>query len=65
MAAKKDPREQRERDGSGTPGDQGTYSVVGPQPEGGGAGLGAQVKSGTGSAQDIAESQPSPPAEDR
>jgi hypothetical protein len=58
----KDPaREQRERFGSGTPGDQGTYSVVGEQPDGGGAGLGAQVESGTGSAQDIAESQPTPP----
>ena len=51
---------ERDRYGSGTPGDQGTYSVVGEQPDGGGAGLGAQVKSGTGSPKDIAESQPRP-----
>ena len=46
--------------GSGTPGDQGTYSVVGAQPEGGGAGLGAQVESGDGSPQDIAEAGGNP-----
>jgi hypothetical protein len=57
-------REQRERYGSGTPGDQGTYSVVGEQPDGGGAGLGEVVKSGTGSRRDIAESQSSPPREE-
>ena len=46
--------------GSGTPGDQGTYSVVGTQPEGGGAGLGARVDSADGSAQDIAEAGGNP-----
>jgi hypothetical protein len=46
--------------GSGTPGDQGTYSVVGAQPEGGGAGLGAQVESGDGSPQDVAEAGGNP-----
>lgn len=61
MKSNQSKREQRERYGSGTPGDQGTYSVVGAQPEGGGAGLGEVVQSGTGSPQDIAESQPTPP----
>lgn len=54
---------ERERYGSGTPGDQGTYSVVGEQPGGGAAGLGAQVESGTGSPEDIADAQPRPEAE--
>jgi hypothetical protein len=48
-------RNDKEKFGSGTPGDQGTYSAVGAQPEGGAAGLGAQVESGDGSPQDIAE----------
>ena len=52
--------DKRDRFGSGTPGDQGTYSVVGEQPDGGGAGLGAATKSGTGSPEDIAETQPNP-----
>lgn len=43
------------RFGSGTPGNQGTYSAVGAQPDGGGAGLGAQVESGDGTPQDIVE----------
>ena len=60
MNTKQDKDEQRERFGSATPGDQGTYSGVGAQPDGGGAGLGEQVESGTGSEQDIAESQPKP-----
>ena len=56
MAAKEGGTgKDQEKFGSGTPGDQGTYSVVGAQPEGGGAGLGAQVASGDGSPQDIAE----------
>jgi hypothetical protein len=46
--------------GSGTPGDQGTQSVVGAQPEGGGAGLGAVVESGDGSPQAIAEAGGNP-----
>jgi hypothetical protein len=46
--------------GSGTPGDQGTYSGVGAQPDGGGAGLGSQVESGDGSPQDIAEAGGNP-----
>ena len=45
----------KEKYGSATPGDPGTYSVVGAQPGGGGGGLGAQVESGDGSPQDIAE----------
>ena len=45
----------KEKFGSATPGDQGTYSAVGAQPGGGGGGLGAQVESGDGSPQDIAE----------
>jgi hypothetical protein len=45
----------QEKFGSGTPGDQGTYSMVGEQPDGGSAGLGSQVESGDGSPQDIAE----------
>jgi hypothetical protein len=51
---------RQERFGSGTPGDQGTYSGVGAQPDGGGAGLGEATRSGTGSPQDIAEAQSSP-----
>lgn len=50
----------KEKFGSGTPGDQGTLSVVGAQPEGGGAGLGAQVASGDGSPQAIAEAGGNP-----
>ena len=50
----------KEKFGSGTPGDQGTYSVVGAQPDGGGAGLGAQVVSGDGSPQDVAEAGGNP-----
>jgi hypothetical protein len=50
----------REKFGSGTPGDQGTTSVVGEQPGGGGGGLGAQVESGDGSEQDIAEAGGNP-----
>ena len=64
MKQKQTAREQRQRYGSGTPGDQGTYSVVGEQPDGGGAGLGEVVKSGTGSKRDIAESQPKPSREE-
>jgi len=64
MNRKDSTRAQRDRYGSGTPGDQGTYSVVGAQPDGGAAGLGAQVKSGTGSKRDIAESQPKPSREE-
>jgi len=55
---------QRERFGSGTPGDQGTYSVVGAQPEGGGAGLGEVVESGNGSPRDIAEANGKPDEEE-
>jgi hypothetical protein len=51
---------KKEKFGSGTPGDQGTYSAVGEQPGGGGAGLGAQVESGDGSARDIAEAGGNP-----
>jgi hypothetical protein len=65
MNRKDSARKQRERFGSGTPGDQGTYSAVGEQPDGGGAGLGSQVKSGTGSKRDIAESQPKPSREEQ
>jgi hypothetical protein len=57
------PREgssDKDKFGSGTPGDQGTYSVVGAQPEGGGAGLGARVESGDGSPQAIAEAGGNP-----
>ena len=57
----KERQQELERYGSGKPGNQGTFSGVGAQPDGGGAGLGEQVKSGTGSPQDIAESQPTPP----
>ena len=61
MAAKEgNNRGEQDKYGSGTPGDQGTYSVVGAQPEGGGAGLGAQVESGDGSPQDIAEAGGNP-----
>jgi hypothetical protein len=52
--------QQRERFGSGTPGDQGTCSGVGEQPDGGGAGLGAQVRSGDGSPRDVAEANGEP-----
>jgi hypothetical protein len=58
MNSKQD--KQRDRYGSGTPGDQGTYSVVGAQPDGGGAGLGEVVKSGDGSPRDIAEANGKP-----
>lgn len=50
----------RDKFGSGTPGDQGTYSGVGAQPDGGGAGLGERVDSGDGSPQDIAEAGGNP-----
>ena len=50
----------KEKFGSGTPGDQGTQSVVGAQPDGGGAGLGTRVRSGDGSPQDIAEAGGNP-----
>jgi hypothetical protein len=50
----------KEKFGSGTPGDQGTYSVVGAQPGGGGGGLGAEVESGDGSPRDIAEAGGNP-----
>ena len=50
----------KEKYGSATPGDQGTYSAVGAQPGGGGGGLGAQVESGDGSPQDIAEAGGNP-----
>jgi hypothetical protein len=53
-------RSDQEKFGSGTPGDQGTYSVVGAQPGGGGGGLGSQVESGDGSPQDIAEAGGNP-----
>ena len=46
--------------GSATPGDQGTYSGVGAQPGGGGAGLGSRVESGDGSPEDIAEAGGNP-----
>jgi hypothetical protein len=46
--------------GSGTPGDQGTYSGVGAQPDGGGAGLGEQVESGDGSPRAIEEAGGNP-----
>lgn len=60
MNAKEGNHEDPGKYGSGTPGDQGTHSVVGAQPEGGGAGLGAQVESGDGSPQDIAEAGGNP-----
>ena len=50
--------------GSGTPGDQGTCSTVGAQPDGGGAGLGEQIRSGTGSRRDIAEANGEPDEEE-
>lgn len=53
-------RDTNNKYGSGTPGDQGTYSVVGSQPDGGGAGLGSRVESGDGSPQDIAEAGGNP-----
>ena len=53
-------RNDQQKYGSGTPGDQGTYSAVGAQPEGGGAGLGARVESGDGSPQAIAEAGGNP-----
>jgi hypothetical protein len=53
-------RDERPDFGSGTPGDQGTYSGVGTQPDGGGAGLGEVVESGDGSPQDIAEAGGNP-----
>jgi hypothetical protein len=56
---------QRDRYGSGTRGDQGTYSVVGAQPDGGGAGLGEVVESGDGSPRDIAEANGKPDADER
>jgi hypothetical protein len=59
MSAREGSNDQ-DKYGSGTPGDQGTYSVVGAQPEGGGAGLGARVESGDGSPQDIAEAGGNP-----
>jgi len=64
MKRKPEKYVQRERFGSATPGDQGTYSVVGAQPDGGGAGLGEVVKSGTGSPRDIAEANGKPDRED-
>ena len=51
----RDSTSDQEKFGSGTPGDQGTYSVVGAQPDGGAGGLGSQVQSGDGSPRDIAE----------
>lgn len=50
----------KEKFGSGTPGNQGTYSAVGAQPGGGAGGLGAQVESGDGTARDIAEAGGNP-----
>lgn len=50
----------QEKFGSGTPGDQGTFSGLGAQPGGGGAGLGEQVESGDGSPQAIAEAGGNP-----
>lgn len=55
MTAKEGGTSGNDKFGSGTPGDQGTYSGVGAQPGGGGAGLGEQVESGDGSPKDIAE----------
>jgi hypothetical protein len=55
MTSKDGKGSEQEKFGSGTPGNQGTYSVVGEQPGGGGAGLGSQVESGDGSPQDVAE----------
>lgn len=60
MTAREGSNSNEEKYGSGTPGDQGTHSVVGAQPEGGGAGLGAQVESGDGSPHDIAEAGGNP-----
>ena len=60
MTAREGNTRDTEKFGSGTPGDHGTYSVVGAQPEGGGAGLGAQVESGDGSPQDIVEAGGNP-----
>jgi hypothetical protein len=64
MKGKQQKYVQRERFGSGTPGDQGTYSVVGAQPDGGGAGLGEVVKSGSGSPRDVAEANGEPDEEE-
>ena len=50
----------KDKFGSGTPGNQGTYSVVGEQPGGGGGGLGAQVESGDGGPEDVAEAGGNP-----
>ena len=52
--------EERPDYGSGTPGDPGTVSGVGAQPDGGGAGLGEVVASGNGSPEDIAEAGGNP-----
>jgi hypothetical protein len=61
MTAKEGNRgNDKDKFGSGTPGNQGTYSVVGAQPEGGAAGLGAVVESGDGTPQDIAEAGGNP-----
>ena len=57
-------KNKKSRFGSGTPGDQGTCSVVGAQPDGGGAGLGEQIRSGTGSPRDIAEANGRPDDEE-
>lgn len=54
------PHDQHPDYGSGTPGDPGTLSGVGAQPEGGGAGLGEVVASGNGSPEDIAEAGGNP-----
>ena len=56
----RDSTSDQEKFGSGTPGDQGTYSVVGAQPDGGAGGLGSQVQSGDGSPRDIAEAGGNP-----
>ena len=59
MAAREGSKDG-DRFGSGTPGDQGTQSVLGRQPDGGGAGLGEKVASGDGSPQDVAEAGGNP-----
>lgn len=60
MTAREGSSSDKDKFGSGTPGDQGTYSVVGAQPGGGAAGLGARVESGDGSPQDVAEAGGNP-----
>lgn len=60
MSKEGDNSGDKEKFGTGTPGDQRSYSGVGAQPGGGGGGLGSQVESGDGSPQDIAEAGGNP-----